>query len=889
MQTLRCFLMVWQEGRDWQITIHRELEDLVATWNSYPRALDATGVIHIGFSRPDTRSFASYAAAHEGRVLLTGSARYGLGGLGRCLPQPVGDVEGIPLFLSCEGWGYTIPVEPLTDTMAVSQKSLFPADQVEAEAGSKEEWLLHLERRITPHLTGKREKWLNAILAEDPMLAAAVADAGIFDDQSYQRKEAGLAAIHRITLGVRRFEYLTSSLSNVDAGSLARCLPPWFIETAVSALGLGVRAGNCLRAADISTVADLRFFAPEALRKLPNFGRKCDNEVAQRLKASFDADVTLRLSEANRLARPIEASRLEPTSPSFDPVAPSAYFLDELAASLPRLKWGRDVVLRRRMGLRCEAATLQEIAEDVGVTRERIRQIERAAKLEIQHLPIWRLLDSNLSMSLSKALEPLPVLGLDVVLPWLDGIAANAKVLSYCFDNFLDGRFHLVEIEHIEYVTRLSQDEWDLAMRQASEIMAEAASKNWPVSQAQSLVSGLLPFSGSEFSEELWRLAVAKAHTATIGAGEPVVVAYGTSMEAMVLGVLSESERPLHFLEVAERLRGRDGGNNRARYVHAACGRYAFLYGRGTFGLRKHFPLDAEEEEALVQETLAIVGEGKAKRQWHCNELVEHLYANGVDCNGNLDPYVLCIALQNSNTLTYLGRMVWVHNKGQQMSTANRIDIRQAILSVIQNAGCPLSYKEIRERIVAERGINDIFQIFDGGNLLRLGSGRWGLLDRDLGLSEAEISEILDRLATELEDRGIGLHTSELLPYAGLAAERFDLLGGGSVMLAIATRDQRFRSGAGQYLYLSKWEGPRRLLLVDAVREILLGCERGASIQTIVVKASEMMGRDIARDGVYGGLRNLGAVWAEDTACWSIPSESPTAEGDLTSEPSICP
>lgn len=891
MQTLRCFLMVWEEGRDWQISIHRELEDLVATWNTHVHSPDATGVIHVGFSRPDTRSLMSCAAAHKGRVILTGSARFSLGGLGRCLPEPVGDVDGIPLFLSCEGWGYTIQADLGAQTLDGPQASTFSIEDSESESGSEREWLLHLESQTTPHLIRRRRTWLKDALAQAPELGAVVSNVAILDDLSYVKNEARLPDVYRVALGAQRFEYLVTGLHDADAGTLARCMPPWFIQTSVSALGLGVRAGNCMREADISTVSDLRFFVAEALLKLPKFGRKSSTELAEKLRTCFDAEVKLRLSDSTEQSTSLESCSLESTQPTRARNNTAVRFLHEVEEILIQLRRGRDVVLGRRMGVQADPATLQEIADEIGVTRERVRQIERASKLEIQHLTIWKVLESHLSTALSTALEPLPVLGLEVVHPWFEGIGAKAKILSYCMENFLDGRFHVIAIEHINYVTRLSQDEWDVAKQQASEIMVEAANRNWPVNRAQTVVSGLLPSHGSEFGEELWRLTAAKAQlAATGGAGEQFVVAYGTSMEAMVLGILSESERPLHFLEVTERLRERNGLPDRGRYVHAACGRYALLYGRGTFGLRKHFPLTEEEEDALVQEAVAIVNEGKSGRQWHCNELVEHLYANAVDFGGKLDPYILCIALQTSSALTYLGRMVWVRDTGEQMSAANRIDIRQAILSVIQEAGHPLYYKEIRERIISERGINDIFQIFDGGNLLRLGSGRWGLLDRDLGMSEATIAVVLDRIAVDLEHRGTGLHTSELLPFAESYAPRFESLGGGSVLLAVAARDQRFRSSAGQYLYLSKWEGPRRLQLGDAVRQILVERPGGASIQAVIVAASQLMGREIARDAVYASMRNIGAVWTEEAGCWSIPPDSSTIEeeGDLAPERSIC-
>ena len=65
--------------------------------------------------------------------------------------------------------------------------------------------------------------------------------------------------------------------------------------TKLSDMGLSVRAYNCLKAADIDTVADLVSYSRAELMKFRNFGRKSLNEIdilVERMKLSFGMDVT---------------------------------------------------------------------------------------------------------------------------------------------------------------------------------------------------------------------------------------------------------------------------------------------------------------------------------------------------------------------------------------------------------------------------------------------------------------------------------------------------------------------------------------------------------------------------------------------------------------------
>ena len=86
-------------------------------------------------------------------------------------------------------------------------------------------------------------------------------------------------------------------------------------------------------------------------------------------------------------------------------------------------------VLLRRMGFRQRPQTLQSIADDYRITRERVRQIEVKCLRRLRNSAHWDdLLTSKLGSLLLDREYPLPILGLEAVDPWFEGVSKFAIV-----------------------------------------------------------------------------------------------------------------------------------------------------------------------------------------------------------------------------------------------------------------------------------------------------------------------------------------------------------------------------------------------------------------------------------------------------------------------------
>ena len=153
------------------------------------------------------------------------------------------------------------------------------------------------------------------------------------------------------------------------------------------------------------------------------------------------------------------------------------------------------------------------------------------------------------------------------------------------------------------------------------------------------------------------------------------------------------------------------------------------LFDRGTYGLRHHIPLSEDQMLEVRYEAEKTISDGSPGRQWHASEILEKVKHKIIGNIDGLDKYVLEITLAESTMLRSLGRMTWV--AAGESDRGSRIEIHQAVVAIIQSAGRPLHTEEIKERLSATRGVNEFFQIQPVDPIIRLGSGLWGIKDRD--------------------------------------------------------------------------------------------------------------------------------------------------------------
>lgn len=838
-----------------------------------------TVAVHVGFWRPSTPAVAEVAQQWSSSVLLSDSACATFEPPLSLSRHSIATVEDVSFRLALSGFGYDCEDPTSKPSPAPNQAESKPIAEL-LSAQQKRGWV----------------QWLEST---SPDLAKEAFEHGIWDEDSYLEQEAVLPKPLRLRLGIARYKqraggdpHPTSLLDNL------RFCPPWILALPLHRLGLTVRMRNVFRNHSLHTVGDVAALGLNKLQKLPNLGH---GSVAAFAKLVYEAFVHASSGLKPLLEPPIDPDQeivddFNPTSDS-DPQQDSALqavaldtlaslefpsFIDGIAHAARVLKDNERGIWAARLGYKCKPLTLQAIATNIGLTRERVRQIEVKVYRRVANHPVWIELERRLSSLLDGRTEPLLVHGLSALDPWFDGAETLVNPLREICDHLLGSRFHVFMLDDTPVISRVSLADWEQAVREARSHLRATVAPPIPESQARLAVDSFLIGAGEELRGALWEHVIKDALWSSPAGHERQLVGFARSAEGAVLAVLHASDRPLHFTEIHQRASDLGYTDVIPLRIHGAAANVAILYGRGTFGLEKHCPLSTEELDLIRSEVDELLSNGDPRKQWHTNELYEELLADGVDFDGRLTKYIINYALKKSPGLAYLGRMIWGREQNWTRKTASRLDIRQAVLSLVESAGRPLSTDEIRERMRTDRGVNEFFQIFPHGNLVRVGPRRWGLYPRDI--DREKYDALAAKLAQALEASAKGLHLSEIPMAIGMPSTADD-----DEIRTIVSLSNRMgvKLDRGQYAYLEKWGVSHRMSVTDAMHAVVMDMAgRGASLEAIHKRVCQLTRRTLTKSTISSALQSTDLEWSPATGLWSAKSNKSEEPEDETSEPS---
>lgn len=819
---IRAFLMIRSGPNEWTVDVCRDLDAVIAAWHRRTDA-SAPAVLHLGFDRPHSMAFEEIASAYPGRMLLTASAKYGVPCQFDASENPVGQVDRLPVFLALRGWGY-----------------------VENEGTEPEPTKAQL-----PELSQGWSDWVVSFIQARPELVEDLQTAQVISEASYLANEAALPWEVRYRSGLFRFGHLIVGEDD-DPCAIVRAAPPWLGSRKLEDLELTVRLRNVFFRAQFTTVGDIGRVALGDLFMMSNFGRKSAADLKKILLDAMEegpnnnSEVVREVTSGDRSSNALST------------------LIAELHRTLALCETRECDILIRRMGLGCSAETLESLAKNYGITRERVRQIEAKATKRIIRRENWDdILAAKMERLLASRDYPLPVLGLEAVDAWFAGVSEEGHAFRYLLDNFCGNRVSVTEIGGVQYLGFLTQDEWRLAVHQGTRILKYAADKNWSEEHIQSLLHPVLPEKSREFRSLLWTELSKHCHFSTGDQGERVLASFGQGIEPAVEALLADADSPLHFSEIAKRLEHRMSKTIDVRRAHIAAANVGILLGRGLFGAEKHLNSSPGELERIADEATRIILNGPPGRQWHSAELLSGL----IDCGlagEHLNKYVVDFALRKSPDLTRLGRMSWVAS--DDITTGERIEIREAVQSVIIDAGRPLTVPEIRQRLVALRGVSDNLQFSFSDPIIRVGLGLWGLNDRDVPVSRSDQPALFDHLVARLKSNGQGMHISEVK--SGLDCPWSDVPP--QIVFSLGILDERLKVSVGQFLYLTEWGEPRREALYQIIQRLVDRAVGNFTSSEIIKQVERESTLPIDTSYVSSCIRSAGATYNGNTRTWAI-------------------
>jgi hypothetical protein len=867
MKQLLAYLFVRRSDGNWDVASYRELEGLVVAWSSVSDP-EASAVVHVGFWRPDTAAFEEAAMENPGIVLVTEAARGALPTSFRSSSSPCASAGGLHLFEALSGWGY--------ERGDVVHPAAIPVD-AQGESTNRD-----VAGRSSP---APRSQWLSLTRIREPALWGAAEAAGMFDDTTYMARESAVPYPERDELAHFRFSCLAGGVpTEINILDSLVYGPPWLLDLDVKALDLSTRPTNRLNEEKVRCVADIAKFGEDGLLKIPNMGRRSVAEIAKKIFDAFRRGsvfcTTHKCKSALIMLTGLEhcswSDKREKTA-SHSEIQPSgpATFAEALDEAFELLKERESRILKLRMGFDGTSKTLESVGEVFSLTRERIRQIEsKASKRIAGQMTVW---DDQMETGLERMLlgreEPLPLVALEVFNPWFRGADDMPEVFAFALEHFSQTQtYWLLKVDSQIYVSKINQEEWLDVLRAAKKLLDGfvKGDKSIPEKDARWMTESLLVGRGEELRPLLWKQATRWANFSTSQSGERLLASLGMGAENVMEAVLLESDRPLHYEEIAKLCLAR-GKSVDAQRAYNAAANIGILLAPGTYGLEQHIQLSDDERANIISETEDMLSDNTAK-QWHVAEIFEGLEERGFDFGGRVSKYVVNFVLKGSKSLVYLGRMVWAAKSSSANGAANRIDIWQAVAAMLQENDGPMCTEEIRGRLSRDRGLGNTFMIVSGDPIIRIGAGVWGLLWRDIPFSEADAAGLVDEIEDVMRKMRKGLHTSEIV---GSLPNHWTLASAVSdpVLLAsLAQRTGRMKIGRGGYLYPTDWEGSRRLCAAEAVVAALLETDsKGATLTVLARRAGELVGRDVHTSLARRLLISAGAVYDADATMWSKP------------------
>jgi hypothetical protein len=850
MKPLRAFLFSCGPSGEWSSSAFRELEPLLEAAKAALVEGSASAVIHVGFWRPETAKVVELAQKWAGRLLLSESA---LGSL----PPPVfvskssiGEIEGLTFRLALDGFGYQ--VEDPTEVIPIGILSPEPnnADCSHTAQG-----------------------WVKNLITNKPEIALLLSNARIWNDATFEENESSLETRERIALAIDRFRFVTGSdVSIFNILDNLHACPGWFLKDQLQWLELTVRTRNVLLGQGMSTIEDLAKKGSNGLLKLTNMGQASIFGLSKTLFNDFINGQALirgdyQTSEAISKKRSdggiqyegphknIEVEPVPSTKPQFLTIA------DGFIESAQVLTYQQRGVWAARLGFQCKPQSLQQIASQIDLTRERVRQIETQIYKKIKTHPFWAHLQECLNAHLDDRNSPLLLNGISAVDPWFQGVDELKEPLREVFNRIFAHEFSIIDLDGAPVITRLTMGQWEIAVNSAKTMLHDMVGEDISEDDARMRIESLLVDRGYELRNELWETVKPFAMWATKPDGKTKLVGYGRSAELVVVAVLQSADHPLHYEEIYRRAKLISEKEYDERRIHQASQNVAILYNRGTYGLLSHCPLSLKELAIIHAEVEDIAAGAEPTKQWHTSELLDELLERGFYFDGKLTKYIISIALRNSKTFSNMRRMVWGYKEAWQASAASRLDMRQAVMALLEEAGRPLSTLEIRELLEGDRGVNNHFQIHPQGNLIRMGSGLWGLASRDIKMNDPQA--LLDQLANHLQTTQEGIHSSEVAEILG-GIDEYDA----QALLGLI-KQKGMRRDRAQYVYLSSWPDARRIWPTRAIELALDANPDGMTIEQVRLEVKHLTKREL--NGLLVGsmlFHTDGAFYNSDTELW---------------------
>jgi len=524
--------------------------------------------------------------------------------------------------------------------------------------------------------------------------------------------------------------------------------------------------------------------------------------------------------------------------------------------AIPRL------VVQQRSGLAEAAATLQTVGEMLGVSRERVRQIEVRAVESVARSPWWvEALTARLDGHLGAGAVSLSRLALDD--PWFVSLHDQPDVFDFVNERFLHGRFHRVRLDDEACLALAPQGEFDRAWQRLD---ARLAGHPWPAGRAE--VRAAVDAVGAPLGSAAVAWLEGRVEPLlTLADDDETVLAYGGTRAREILGWLRTQEGPVTVRALGERF-GRGRWPEEVVFVERGVVTVVELL--AGFEACRH---------RLVACCVAQMRAHGPDRQWSSAELAEALRHEEA-LPPWFGPWPLGAMLMRSEAVRYLGRGIVVLPEVE----GERLHLRALVQDELTRAGGVLALAELERRVGARRGLGHfgLGMLLQKAPFLEVESGVYGLLARDLPGGPAAALRAATWLVEMLAVRGCGVSLREALLRLASHAAVYDAWTP-SQLRSVCRQDPRLLTSIGGALGLAEWDDVRLPTRRALVRQALVEGQGRARVDALCASITAFYGEAPSRNSVAWTAWHEGASLEGD---WIVmKGDAPT----LDTTPEVLP
>jgi len=704
------------------------------------------------------------------------------------------------------------------------------------------------DQQQVSYVKGDDENWFEQLLVDHPDIKTAFANAGIIDDQTYIANRNKLPDNILRKADDYRFSKLFTSIDQEDPIAILSISPLWLLEMDTFYFECDTRIKNVIANHEIGQMKDFCRFTASELLRLQNMGRKS----------------VVRLTEAILTA---QKKGPPPTEDNPETSAPS--LLIGFTESLSKIEdENHKYIIEERLGVNGKSRTLEEIAQDLGITRERVRQIQNKVTEKIIDGEFW---DDTLRFKIESLLKapqtPLFLDSLGEKDKWLSGFEDNPLLLQKLIESFSHLEPKFLTLDDRLVMTAIDAEIWTSIKNGLMESFEYSLDLQYTLEDIELLIENeLAKYSAMELAGLMFEEIYPSLNF--LMAGEDfILVSIGNTIGSHLKAILEESPTPLHYKDIRNKYEEKYGVKISERNAHARLAYKGFLlYDRGTYGTEKHFPLSNTEKQNVTRFAEEKIRRNSGK-QWHSHEILKLMKTERPDLvPEKLDKYVLNIALSEASGLLYLGRMVWADSAIDTES--ERQNISKAVADILRKKGKPLRIEEIEKEILKVRSVGANFSTSLHPNELysRVDPATWGLLDRDFILPLKEWESVKNIIYSKFQEDGKALHTSELSDFLSSLALPAKVNAGH--LLGVLSVDTRFRKWRGGFIGLSEWDTPNRLSVTEALQQVVPAGTDNIEVTEIEENVQKIVGYNFDKNRISIHLNKNGYVFDREQNAW---------------------